>query len=118
MENVPVTLLDRLCELEKQRDYLLSERNAEQLRVRLPKEDIRSFILNFNTEYDDALLRTFLTKLILYDDHAVIEYDAGDSALDVPLQKVRTRCGERPPSFTCSNHFYIENASLFIIVSF
>ena len=118
VENVPVTLLDRLCELEKQRDILLSERNAEQLRVRLPKEDIRSFILNFNTEYDDALLRTFVTKVILYDDHAVIEYDAGDSALDVPLQKVRTRCDERPPTFTCSNHFYIKNASLFIIVSF
>jgi len=86
--NVPVTLLERLSELEKERDLLLAEMDAERLQVRLSKEDIKSFILNFNTEYDDALIRTFVTKVILYDDHAIVEYDAGDNnTVEVSLNK-------------------------------
>ena len=115
--NVPVTLLERLAELEKERDVLLVERDAEQLRIQLPKDEIRNFILNFNTEYDDNLLRTFVTRVVLYDDHAVVEYDAIDKAVDVPLDECSTTLGHSSTNPDNTRTFYyIENATLYIII--
>ena len=116
--NVPVTLLERLSELEGQRDLLLAERDAERLRVRLPKEDIKQFILNFNTQYDDELIRTFVTRVVLYDDHAVIEYDAGDDVINVPLKKSSHTTAQTSTNLDVYEPFYIENATLFVVVRF
>lgn len=117
--NVPVTLLERLSELEKERDLLLAEMDAERLQVRLSKKDIKSFILNFNTEYDDALIRTFVTKVVLYDDHAIVKYDAGDNnTVEVSLNKGSITSQDTSTISDVTRTFYIENATLFVVVKF
>jgi hypothetical protein len=116
VDNVPVTLLARLSELEKEKAQVDKAIAEEELRIRLPKEGIKEFILNFNTEMDEPILRTFVTRVTLYDDRVEIEYDAsGDNKFDVKLPDSHTETSS-PTNFDMTRTFFVQFGTLLIIV--
>ena len=78
---VPETLLSRLCELEELKKELSVRLQAEQLEFDdFQKEELKSIVRNFDKTDNASLVNVFLTKLIVYDEYAIIKYDvSGDN---------------------------------------
>ena len=87
--NAPATLVNRISDLEKQKDELSSRILGEQSIFdanKIKKEDIVELIHNFDQSDNKSLINTFVTQLTVYDDYAILEYDAsGDNEIRIPL---------------------------------
>lgn len=115
--NVPDVLIERLAELDKQKKELSAKIECEQQKYHVPKNYIKDYILSCKDKDDRSLLNTFVTKITVYEDHAVLEYDAsGDNEIELdfePHPKWRTSLA------SCSNiRFYVAHARLYIKIQF
>ena len=85
--NVPASLLDRMCDLEKEKSELLEKINSEQFALdssEIKKDDLKEFIRNFNQSDDKSIVNTFVTRIVVFDDYAILEYDAsGDNEVRI-----------------------------------
>ena len=85
--HVPESLLARMCDLDKQKNELQSAIRTEQLvsqSIDIRKEDLKDFIRNFDKEKPKLLVNTFVTRISVYDDYAILEYDAsGDNEIRI-----------------------------------
>ncbi len=71
---LPRTLLARFRELEQIKDDLTAQIESEQVNE-YQKESLKEFIRKFKPCDDKTLVNTFATKITLYDDYAMLEYD-------------------------------------------
>jgi hypothetical protein len=85
--HVPASLISRMCDLEKEKDELTDRIAAEQFALNsnnIKLEDLKEYIRNFNQSDNAALVSTFVTRLTVFDDYAVLEYDAsGDNEIRI-----------------------------------
>lgn len=85
--NVPDAFISRIVALEKEKDELSSRISTEQFAIdtnTLKTDDLKQFIRNFNQSDNSALVNTFVTKLTVFDDYAILEYDAsGDNSIRI-----------------------------------
>lgn len=87
--HVPAVLIERLNDLEKEKDELSGRIHTEQFTINtneIKVEDLKATIQNFSKAGNRELIDTFVTRLTVYDDYAIIEYDAsGDNEIRIPL---------------------------------
>lgn len=89
----PVT--DRITELQEQKKELLQQIDAEQLKsIPLSREVVAGFIRQFaggdtdDPDYAAGVINTFVTRVDVWDDYAIITYDAnGDNTVQAPLKR-------------------------------
>lgn len=85
--HVPASLISRMCDLEKEKDELTNRIAAEQFALNsnnIKLEDLKEYIRNFNQSDNAALVSTFVTRLTVFDDYAILEYDAsGDNEIRI-----------------------------------
>ena len=85
--SVPATLLNRMWDLEKEKDELTDKISAEQFVIDstdIKKEDLKQFIKGFDKEDNKSLINTFVTRITVFDDYAILEYDAsGDNEIRI-----------------------------------
>ena len=85
--NIPDVLIERLSDLEKQKKELSAKIECEQLKYNIPKTYIKEFILGCKNKDTDSLINTFVTKITVYEDHAILEYDAsGENEIDIVFE--------------------------------
>jgi len=118
--NAPATLVDRMADLEKQKEDLSNRISNEQFSLdtnEIQKEDLINLIRNFDQLDNQALVNTFVTRLVVYDDHAILTYDAsGDNEIHIPLNSVLdTTLLHQSKRGT---NFIIKNAKLYIFIEF
>ena len=87
--HVPASLISRMCDLEKEKDELNDRLHTEQFTLdanKIQVDDLKDFIRRFDQSDDKSLVNTFVTRLTLYDDYGILEYDAsGDNEIRIPL---------------------------------
>ncbi len=85
VSNIPETLIERLGELEETKKELSARIEAEQLRFGdIQKDNLKAVIKAFDSSDNKSLINTFVTKLTVYDDYAIVEYDAsGDNEVQI-----------------------------------
>ena len=85
--HVPTALISRMCDLEKEKDELSGRIAAEQFAIdssEIKKDDLKEFIRNFNQSDNRSLVNTFVSRITVYDDYAILEYDAsGDNEIRI-----------------------------------
>ena len=111
---LPASFLERMCDLEKEKDELSERIQSEQFVIDaslLKVEDLKEFIRGFNTADDKALVSTFVTRITVYDDYAILEYDAsGDNEIRVDF----VHDDMMPHQDIVGTKFYICNARLYV----
>lgn len=110
--NVPSSFVQRICDLEKEKDELSDRLHTEQFAIKVSEikiEDLKDFIKHFNQSDDKSLVNAFVTRLTLYDDYAILEYDAsGDNEIRVDFCAVSTLVEQN------GNVYKIENGRIYI----
>lgn len=111
--NVPESILARMCELDKQKNELQSAIRTEQLAfesIDVKKEDLKDFIRNFDKENPKLLVNTFVTRISVFDDYAILEYDAsGDNEIRIDFCAISTLVEQNDMMYKIENaHVYIK----------
>lgn len=111
--DVPEILIERLRELDKIKKDLSAKIESEQVKVAIPIDYIKRFILSCKDKGPEILLETFVTKITVFSDHAVLEYDAsGDNEISFEFEPHKEW---RSSALSCSNLLYsISHGRLFV----
>ena len=111
--DVPEILIERLRELDKIKKDLSAKIESEQVKVAIPIDYIKRFILSCKDKGPEILLETFVTKITVFSDHAVLEYDAsGDNEISFEFEPYKEW---RSSALSCSNLLYsISHGRLFV----
>ena len=96
--HVPAVLIERLNDLEKEKDELSGRISTEKFAIdtnAIKVEDLKAAIQNFSQAGNRELIDTFVTRLTLYDDYAILEYDAsGDNEIRIDFCTTSTLVGQ------------------------
>lgn len=110
--HVPASLISRMCDLEKEKDELSGRISAEQFVLdsnNIKVEDLKATIQNFSQAGNRELIDTFVTRLTVYDDYAILEFDAsGDNEIRIDFCATSTMVEQN------GNVYKIQNGRLYI----
>lgn len=85
--NVPDVFIQRICALEKEKDELNGRISTEKIAIDsndIKIEELKATIQNFSQAGNRELIDTFVTRLTVFDDYAILEYDAsGDNEIRI-----------------------------------
>ena len=113
---VPDSLLEHYTALEKEKNELAEKISSEQFAIDttgITRDDLISTIRNFSHVDNKALVNTFVTRITVYNDYAILEYDAsGDNS--IRLDFVHDSVWRATMS-TCTK-YTIHNAVLYVKV--
>lgn len=111
---LPASLLARMNDLEKEKSELTDLLQSSQLAIdssSIRKDDLKKFILNFNQSDDNALVNAFVTRLTVFDDYAILEYDAsGDNEVRIDFCTASNLVEQN----VLYPKFFISNSTLYI----
>ena len=111
---LPASLLARMNDLEKEKSELTDLLQSSQLAIdssSIKKDDLKKFILNFNQSDDKALVNAFVTRLTVFDDYAILEYDAsGDNEVRIDFCTTSNLVEQN----VLYPKFFISNSTLYI----
>lgn len=105
--NVPDAFIQRICALEKEKDELTDRISAEQFALdtnNIKIDDLKEYIRNFDQTDNAALVNTFVTRLTVYDDYAILEYDAsGDNTIRIDFCTTSTLVEQNDTMYKIQN---------------
>ena len=80
--HVPDALMQRMCDLEQEKNELLDRITTEQSVIdasQIKTEELKEFIKAFSQSGNRQLVNAFVTRLTVFNDYAILEYDASEN---------------------------------------
>ena len=112
--HVPDALMQRMCDLEEEKNELLNGINAEQSVIdtsQIKIEELKEFIKGFDHADNRNLVNAFVTRLTVFDNYAILTYDASDNnSIRIDFVHDATMLHQS----IAGTKFIIKNATLYI----